>query len=385
RKVPFLIYVENVPENMSLENPNIVHRVEKELSVHSERIDWEWRIEQLCFDRYSWRYEIIQTRVDLDNTMHPYFIIYLGERGVVYNLIDLKKILIIDATDINRNWEYNVRDGNIPDWLEVVYPNIYVYNWVKFWGENRFGIGYHWFNKRHIYVPDDIDARFLVVDGKTYWQIPMVQKDSRVLGGYAVVDTRDGKAIFYNREEKSFCDMDTAKEQVHKYLFSGVIGYQRLDLDEGYLYPVKLNSGEVRESYVFPLYAGYTVQKYAILDGQDYTAPPFVAENLDVVIENYKSRSYEPIKNISAKWENFTLQNGYVDETECVLTMNSTTWIIEKKDLAGGFLPFEDNEWRELRLAVTEFQRIGNVTISVVIIDNKIVDVDWDQATLVKH
>ena len=66
-----------------------------------------------------------------------------------------------------------------------------------------------------------MSARFLVINGTTYWQIPMVQTGSNVLGGYITVETRTGKAVFYNREQKSMVDLDTATTQVERYLVSG--------------------------------------------------------------------------------------------------------------------------------------------------------------------
>jgi hypothetical protein len=258
KKIPFFVYVENIPSNMSKENPDIVHRVNKEISVHQERIEWKWRLYQPLFDEYAGELEIVQIRFDMDDSLNPYFVVYLGERQVINNIVELKKILIVDATNIDKRWEYGVNDDSIPSWLEVVYPDWYVYDWVSFWGQNRLGLWHQWFNKQHLYVPDDTSARFLVINKTTYWQVPLLQMDSSVLGGYITVNTRTGEATFYNRESRSYCDWLTAYTQIKKYLSSGIVGYQELDIDEGYLYPIRMNDGTTRDAYIFPLYAGFT-------------------------------------------------------------------------------------------------------------------------------
>ncbi|UCC93940.1 MAG: hypothetical protein JSW25_04550, partial [Thermoplasmata archaeon] len=176
KKVPFFVYVENDPANISAESTDLTHKVRTELETHETRISWDKRLHQLAFSRYSAQYEIAQIRFSIDDDENPYWILYLAERDLVYNMLHLEKILIVDATSIDRNWEYDVEDPDIPEWLEVVYPDSYVYDWVWHWAEYRLGLTYRWFNKAHLYEPDDEAARFIVIQGTTYWQIPLVQK-----------------------------------------------------------------------------------------------------------------------------------------------------------------------------------------------------------------
>ena len=60
------------------------------------------------------------------------------------------------------------------------------------------GAGYALVDKKHLYESDDIDARFLVINNYTIWQVPLRQKDSNVLGGFVQVDTRTGVATWPN-------------------------------------------------------------------------------------------------------------------------------------------------------------------------------------------
>jgi hypothetical protein len=85
------------------------------------------------------------------------------------------------------------------------------------------------------------------------------------------------------------------------------------------------------------------------------------------------------IANLS--WELMRLENGYVDANECVLTLNGTTYVVAKSDLSGGLVQQGENEWRELRLAIAE----KNTEIWIVRSENRILDVDWENATLVTH
>ena len=42
-----------------------------------------------------------------------------------------------------------------------------------------------------------------------------------------------------------------------------------------------------------------------------------------------------------------------------------------------------ENEWRELKLAVSEFERIGTATLFVTLSSNYITDIDFEQSDLV--
>jgi hypothetical protein len=383
--------VENDAYNMTIGESKVEHRVDEEFSVHHQRVEWGNRIEQICFDKYGLTYSIDQIRLDVDDNWKPFWIVYLTRIDFWYGKSHLEKLLIIDAKNINRYWEYDVGSPEIPTWLEVVYNDYYVYEWADYWGTNRFGLNYQWFNKQHLYNLDDESARFIVMNGTSYWQIPMKQKESSVLGGFIRINTRTGNAVFYNREKDSFPDISTAKEQVNKYLRSGAEGFQQLDLDEGYLYSFKMVDGSTREAYLFPLYAGFSVNKFAIVDAKKYTAVPVLENTIDKAVEQYTRRTYEgsTTVNISWEWVLSDVLNSFVntDENYAVITLdiNSTsqTYTIFKDDLAGGSILKPDDEYNELSLAINEYLRGTDVKIWVIKSDNKIIDVDWDEADLV--
>ena len=390
-KIPFYLYVENDPYNMTIGESKVEYRVDEEFSVHHQRVEWSDRIEQICFEKYGLTYAIDQVRLDVDDNWKPFWIVYLTRIDFWYGKSHLEKLLIIDAKDINKYWEYDINSPNIPDWLEVVYNDYYVYEWANYWGTNRFGLSYQWFNKQHLYDPDDDTARFIIMNGISYWQIPMKQKESSVLGGFIRINTRTGEAIFYNREKESFPDINTAKEQVNKYLRSGTEGFQQLDLDEGYLYSFKMVDGSIREAYMFPLYAGFSINKFAIVDAKKYTATPVLELTIDKTVEQYTRRTYEgsTTVNISWEWESADIQNGFVntDESYAVITLDingtSGTFTVFRDDLAGGAILKPDDEWNELALAINEYNRGSSVNLWVIESGSKIIDVDWDNADLV--
>ncbi len=387
KKVPFFVYVENDPANISADSTDLTHKVATELETHEVRISWAQRLEQLCFHRYGAQYEIAQIRFTMDDDENPYWIVYLAERDLVYNMLHLQKLLLVDATAMDRNWEYDVTDEDIPEWLEVVYPDSYVYDWVWHWAEYRLGLGYRWFNKAHLYEPDDEAARFIVIRGITYWQIPLVQKTSHVLGGYVWVNTRTGDATFFNREDMSLADKDTVEAQIQKYLSSGALGYQKLDIHEGYLYPFRLNDGTQREAYVFPLYAGLTVTRYAVVDAVDYTSEPVIENDLALALERYRSRGGGTGDDI-LEWKDFDLTSGDVEGDEAVLSVSNSsvtnmTLVFTTSDLQLGLLASGEDEMREVRLAVAAWNRGEAVTVRLVVFEGTVLDADWDGADLV--
>jgi len=401
KKVPFFVYIINDPSNMTSGNVNdLTNKIDVEFDVHKTKISWQNRLEQILFDKYAGKYEISQIRFDVDDNEDPWWIVYLARRDTWYSVHYLEKILLVNAQDIDDTYEYDVSSQDIPEWLEVVYPDEYVYQWVSFWGSNRMGLGYRWFDKGHLYNPDDSSARFIVVNDTTYWQIPMVQKSSRVLGGYVWVNTRTGEATFYNREKQSLVDKDTVEEQIKKYLASGALGFQQLDIHEGYLYPFKMDDGHVREAYVFPLYAGYTVAKYAIVDAIDYTSEPVVDADLDAAMDKYQSKTKESPYTQEWTWEEYSVMSytlfGDIDHTMILLVRNDTgvnlsLYVTEPLLEADGNLT-SIWEWEELSLAISRWDRGDEVNLWMVItprsmknMDGTVVDIDWEGSSIVER
>ena len=385
KEVPFYVTVVNDPANMSNEGFDPIKSSEEGFSVHVSQISWENRIDQILFDEYALDLVKVQVRFDIDDEQNPYWIIYLGKRSIVKDVVTMEKILIINARDINDHTAYDVEDPNIPAWLEIVYPDYYVEDWASLWGEWREGILYHSFTKTHLSFPSD-SARFIVLNGQTYWYVPMTQLSSDVLAGYILVDTRSGEAVYHNRETKSLANLYTAEEQVYAYLSSGAEGFSQLRIDEGYLYPIMTDSGAVRDAYIFPLYSGFSIQKFAIVDAEEYTQTPVLETNLETALMKYNSRAWGDVQvNVTYDWVEWQLENGYCEEEECVVTANSTTYVITEDDLADGDINSGANEWRELKLAVSEFERTGNVTIFVTANADRVNDVDYEGSDLVER
>ena len=385
KEVPFYVTVVNDPANMSNEGFDPIKSSEEGFSVHVSQISWENRIDQILFDEYALDLTKVQVRFDIDDEQNPFWIVYLGKRGIIKDVVTMEKVLIINARDINDHTAYDVEDPNIPAWLEIVYPDFYVEDWAGLWGQWREGILYHSFTKTHLSYPSD-SARFIILNEQTYWYIPMTQLSSDVLAGYILVDTRTGEAVYHNREAKSLANLYTAEEQVYAYLSSGAEGFSQLRIDEGYLYPIMTDSGNVRDAYIFPLYSGFSIQKFAIVDAEEYTQTPVLETNLQTALMKYNSRSWgDSQMNITYDWVEWQLENGYCEEEECVVTANSTTYVIAEDDLAGGAIDSGANEWRELKLAVSEFERNGNATIFVTVNSNLVSDIDYEGSDLVER
>ena len=402
KEVPFVVSVVNDPQNMSQEGFEAISKTQTSFSVHKDRIGWGQRLDQLLHDRYGGELVKVQVRITLDDDGQAWWVVYLGQRHVRYNVVTMDRILLVDANDLDNIFEYSVDDPDIPAWLEVVYPDNYIFDWAKRWGKWREGFLYRFFTKRHLSFPDDT-PRFLILDGTPHWYVPMKQLDSKVLAGYILMNTRTGETIYYNREARSLAERATAHTQVERYLLSGIEGFRRLTIQEGYLYPIQMDTGSVREAYIFPLYSGFTIQQYAIIDAQYYTQEPVLSTDLDGALATYRSQDFTSDGNRTYDWQNWTLLNGYIDDTEAALTAftaaeegaeanatanataNSTTTVIFKKDLDGGVLKDGENEWRELRLALSEFDRTGNATLAVVIVGGRVVDIDYAGADLISH
>ena len=170
------------------------------------------------------------------------------------------------------------------------------------------------------------------------------------------------------------------------YLASGDEGFSQLRIDEGYLYPIMTDSGAVRDAYIFPLYSGFSIQKFALVDAEEYTQTPVLDTSLESALTKYQSRTWgEAQANLSYDWVEWQLENGYCEEEECVVTADSATYVITEDDLAGGAINDDANEWRELKLAVSDFERTGNATIFVTVNSGLVNDVDYEGSDLVER
>ncbi len=142
---------------------------------------------------------------------------------------------------------------------------------------------------------------------------------------------------------------------------------------------------------MFPLYAGFSINKFAIVDAKKYTATPVLELTIDKAVEQYTGRTFEGSEtvNVSWEWENVHVQNGFVntDENYAVITLDlngsSHTYTIFRDDLTGGSILKPEDEWNELALAINEYNRGLAVDIWVIESNGKIIDVDWDNANLV--
>tara|TARA_B100000767_G_C19744703_1_gene527896 strand:+ start:157 stop:2034 length:1878 start_codon:yes stop_codon:yes gene_type:complete len=383
KEVPFFVTVTNDPANMSSDGFDPVQSWGDGYSVHESQISWANRIDQILFDLYALDMVKVQVRFDVDDDHNPFWVVYLGKRGVFEDVVTMERIVIINAKDINDYVDYPVESSEIPDWLEVVYPDSYVNDWAALWGEWREGILYHMFTKTHLSYPSDT-PRFVVLDGESYWYVPMNQLSSNVLAGYILVDTRSGEAVYHNRETQSLANLDTAWSQVDAYLRSGAEGFSQLRIDEGYLYPIMTDSGEVRDAYIFPLYSGFSIQKFAIIDAEEYTQIPVLENELDAALTKYKGTNWDgEVENMTFEWIEWTIENGYCDSTECVLSANGSTYVVESSDLSNGIIDDSENEWRELKLAISEFERTGTATLFVTLSSNYVTDIDFEQSDLV--
>jgi len=401
KKVPFYLYANNDPAILQSVDQPVAIKINQSFETHRSRIGFGRRLMQIGFEEFSFEGEIFQSRFTLDDDYHPYWLLYIT-RIKMNNFPYLEKLVIVDAMDRSKYTIYRIDDPDIPDWVEVVYPDEYVEHWVSYWAGWRFGLLHRLFNKKSLYELDDTDARFLILrnnttlEPRTYWYIPLKQANSEVMGGYVLVDTRSGSATFYNREKLSFASRGTAIQQAKSFLKANRI---ELEIQEGLLYPIRMDDGTVREAYIFSLLEGLRVNSYIIVDAIQFTEEPLQDDDLSELLSRYRSLKFSKFD-----WTEVVIEQAYADADEVVMIANNSTFIsileandtnssngstsitfvINRDDLGGGNLQDKDNEWRELRLAVAAFERGDpDVKVWLVIASGRIVDVDWDESELV--
>jgi hypothetical protein len=370
-----VVYVTNDATNLT---PAVVPAP---LDVNIDGTFWQHRVARYAEDAGELRYVLQDVTLQMDDSYHPYWIAYLSTldwRGQPH----LAKLLVVDAVN---GTEQDVTPQDAPakfPWIEQVYPESYVYQWAQYWGQHRQGFFYRWFNATGLVEPDDVTVRYIRVEGQTYWLLPMKQLSSANLGGYVLVNTKTGAATFYDRFDAQLVDYDTALYQLQQIMASGEAskgaGSISLSVSEGYIYPIKMADGSVRDAYIFPLLEGLKVSRFAIIDAHDYNNRRVFTDSIEDAVAQF-SQLVTPgavvtPPNATASAVPMTVTDGVVSSDHAIVALNGTLWRVTQDDLANGQRHEAQREWDELTLAIDRATRGENVTADVLIEGGKVVD-----------
>jgi hypothetical protein len=365
-----VLYVANDASNLTPE------AVPGNLAVNVDGTFWQHRVARYAEDHGELRFVLQDVALQLDDAYHPYWIAYLATldwRGQPH----LAELLVVDAqTGAER--DYAPQDA--PAWVEMVYPESYVYQWAQYWGLHRMGFLYEWFNAQGLVQPDDVTVRYIRLENATYWLLPMRQLSSANLGGYILVNTRTGAATFYDRFAAQLVDYDTAYTQLQAIMASGEAtkgaGSINLAVSEGYLYPVKMADGTVRDAYIFPLLEGLKVSRFAIIDAHDYNNKRVFADSIQDALAQFALFTAGSLANATGNATAVAMRvtDGLVESDHAIVALNGTYYRVLPSDLADGQRHDAVHEYDELALAVARAQRGEDVTAEVLVDAGRVVD-----------
>ena len=368
-----VVYVHNDADNLT---PTVVNG---QLNVHLDGIWWQHRVARHAENNGEFRWILEDVAMQLDDEDHPYWIGYLA-RLDMRNQPHMERLLIVDA------WtgeEQLLTLDDAPEWLEIVYPENFVYQWADYWGKHREGFVYRWFNADRLVTPDDVTVRYIRLANETYWLLPMRQMNSAQLGGYILVHTRTGETTFYDRFDKALIDYDTALSQLNALMASGEAtrgqGAIRLAISEGYLYPVQMSDGTVRDAYVFPLLEGLKLSRFAIIDARDYTTKRVFAPSIEDALAQFSGLTGArtvpvDVGNVTEPVE-LQVRDGTVASGRAVVNLNGTLYRVTTADLELGQRAEAEREFDELEYAISRANRDELVVLRVLILDGRVVDV----------
>lgn len=372
-----VVYVHNDATNLT---PSVV---DGRLRVHLDGIWWQDRVARHAENVGEFRWVLQDVALQMDDDEHPYWVGYLA-RLDLRNQPHMERLLVIDA------WtgeERLLRLDEAPDWLEIVYPETYVYEWAAYWGAHREGFVYRWFNADRLLAPDDVTVRYIRLENTTYWLLPMRQLNSAQLGGYILMDTRTGEATFYDRFDKALIDYDTAVSQLQALMRSGEAtkgaGAISLGISEGYLYPVRMADGTVRDAYVFPLTEGLKLSRFAVIDARDYTTKRVFANSMGDALAQFSAltgATPDRVVPIDAL-ETRRVLDGTVSDGKAIVNLNGTLYRVTASDLALGSREEAEREFDELEYAIARANRGDPVELLVRIEGGRLVDVQDPSVT----
>ena len=370
-----VVYVHNDASNLT---PSVVPGT---LNVHLDGIWWQDRVARHALENSEFRWILEDVALQLDDELHPYWIGYLA-RLDLRNQPHMERLLIVDA------WtgeEQLLPLDEAPAWLEIVYPERYVYQWADYWGKHREGFIYRWFNADRLVQPDDVTVRYIRLEDQTYWLLPMRQLNSAQLGGYVLIHTRTGETTFYDRFDKALIDYDTALNQLNALMASGEAtrgqGAIRLGISEGYLYPVLMSDGTVRDAYVFPLLEGLKLSRFAVIDARDYTTKRVFAPSIGDALAQFSALTGGRAAPVDGTLEppgeeTIRVLDGTVTTGKAVVNLNGTLYRVTPSDLALGERREAEREFDELEYAISRANRgEEDVAVRVRIEGGRVVDV----------
>jgi len=369
-----VIYVHNDATNLT---PTVV---EGELRVHLDGIWWQDRVARLAENAGEFRWVLEDVALQMDDDHHPYWVGYLA-RVDLRNQPHMERLLIIDA------WtgeEQLLPLADAPPWLEIVYPETYVYKWAAYWGNHREGFVYRWFNADRLVTPDDVTVRYIRLENETYWLLPMRQLNGAQLGGYILMHTRTGETTFYDRFDRALIDYDTAENQLLALMRSGEAtqgaGAISLGVSEGYLYPVLMADGTVRDAYVFPLTEGLKLSRFAVIDARDYTTKRVFASSIDAALARFSilTSGGEVVPPVDAELpplETHRVVDGTVSDGKAIVNLNGTLYRVSPEDLALGDRQDAQREFDELEYAIARANRGETVELQVRVQRGLLIDV----------
>lgn len=380
-----VVYVRNDAANLT---PQVVPAT---LNVQMDGVWWHDRVGRYAENEGEFRWILEDIALQLDDEYNPHWIAYLA-RLDMRNQPHMEKLLVVNAVT-GEEKEYSV--GETPEWIEIVYPERYVYQWASYWGQHREGFLYRWFNASGLVQPDDVTVRYIRLEGETYWLLPMKQLASPQLGGYILINTRTGDATFFDRFDEALVDYDTAVNQLNAIMASGQAtqgqGAIRLVISEGYLYPIGMSDGSVRDAYIFPLLEGLRVSRFAIIDARDYTTKRVFASTIDDALSLFANGTVNvpttpgapagPAEPVVGDTRLLKVDDGTVEEGRAIVSLNGTLYRVTRDDLEGGRRVEADREMDELSLAIARANRGEDVELEVLVSGGRIVDVTYPGVT----
>lgn len=220
---------------------------------------------------------------EVDDDGKPFWVVTLYDHKVGFSGADVTGILTVDPETGEIN-EYSM--DKIPNWIDRVQPESFIYTQVNYWGEYIHGYWNTVFSKQDILksssIPDESGNHTLRLiygdNGKSYWYSGLTSTGAdRSTVGFLLVDSRTKEVFRYNVSGATESGAESSAEgavQAAGYNATSFIPYNL----SGYV------------SYIGPLKdAGGLIKGVAIVNMQNYNIVGW-GENITEAIRSYKGK-----------------------------------------------------------------------------------------------
>jgi hypothetical protein len=218
--------------------------------------------------------------LELDQNGKPYYVASILDRDFFCGYDVVEGVVVMDPTT-GKMEEYDLDE--VPDWVDRVYPEYLLLDYIKYYGKYSEGFFNAWFAQKNVIEPTttetSIPYEIIYIDGEAYLWTGMTSANadsSSNSNGIMLASLKTGEITYYKAPGVSERHaMSVAEDFVQ---------------EKGYAagYPIPLKVNDVPAMFMIMRGSGDNIMGYSLVSYADYTKVAY-SENLNDLITKFLS------------------------------------------------------------------------------------------------